>query len=604
MRPTSFSVERDAGTHAMSKLRRQSAESGQTLVLLALLLGILMIVAALVIDIGSHHRVRTETHYVCDAGALAGVAELLQNHSPTSARARALDVCKKNGYEVGKNSVTSIEAVAFNHRAWPDEDPTQIDVADSDRYRVTISRELPYFIANVIGFRRSGVTQYAVAAIMSTVPMPAGLGTTVGFPDKANLSQFGPDAPYTFGDCYSTKKLDDGSPNLRYDPNGYSYDLVIPSDLESSSGSSLVRVEIFDPDTINKGGHVAQQPSRLSSSTGNAYEPDTGGLDEIRNPPPDGNGYVSAATFPSRSTQTEFIIKDKNGVAFATASYGPTSVTPFWGHLQDPGPEGSTAPAVTANADPAQTQIATDLRWVTPQGFQFDTKNHAGPYTLAVRTVSGASENGYQLRISARRPNGVPFTAATYGVTPTSALSVFAHGRVPINFSAPDVTKIPIASVPKGTTQLTITNYDTDVGSQYSKYTLEGFDATTGQGSYPVLWEYTPPQIPPSSSDTHAPVQADNGKWYATQQPGTLSTNGTFATDTLPIPTTVIIPQTDGSGGLVYDSQGRIKVVATRPFEGADLQITYSAGAYDTSVWEVSQVSTGNPGNQTIVLIR
>ncbi len=163
-------------------------ERGQTIVLLVLVAGVLMMVASLVIDVGSTHRVRTETQYVCDAASLAGMAELVATKDADAARAKALLICARNGYEVGANGVTSITAQAFHHSAWPAEDATQVDRSDSDRYQVIIHRELAQYLAAIIGIRRTGVQQMAVAAVLGGVPADIDLGSQLLFPDFANLA--------------------------------------------------------------------------------------------------------------------------------------------------------------------------------------------------------------------------------------------------------------------------------------------------------------------------------------------------------------------------------------------------------------------------------
>ncbi|MBI2302929.1 MAG: Tad domain-containing protein [Armatimonadetes bacterium] len=576
----------------MFRLRQR--QRGQTIILLALLMGILMVIGALVIDVGSTHRVRTETHYVCDAAALGGMAEWTATRSSTAAHSRAIDICSRNGYTVGQNGVTEIIAYGYNHISWSDITHGPKDPPDTDRYYLQITRELPQYLAAVIGIRRTGTTMHAAAALIGAVPIDVDFGAQIGFPDRANLAQFGPDAPYTFGDPYSTKKLDNGTPNQLYNPDGYRFDMDIPTDYVQSTGTSYIRVEIYDPDTINRGTHVTKNPSQQVDTNGDG-EPDQGGIDEIRATPPNGNDNTSPAQFPARSTETEWTVLDNTGTVIATARYGPSFNTPFWFQDQDPGSVPATTPT---NPDPAQAQIATDLRWITPQGFQFDTSGYALPVHVQVHTLTGSSENGYGMRLSRPRAQGVRFNPAIHGVTNAGALAIYGSGRVPINFSVSDVTKLPIGEVPSSAESVVITNFDTDVGAASSTYTMSSFDATTGQGDYPVLFP-----APASASGSNV-VRDVNGNKYYTSLPGTLSTNGTFASDTKAIPQTVVVPQTDGSGHLVFDGQGRIIIVDQRDFEGGSLQITYTAGASDTSVWDVSFTSHEPSGDQHIVLIR
>ncbi len=571
----------------------RSRERAQTVILLTFLVGILMVMAALVVDVGSTHRVRTETHYVADAAALGGVAQLLATADPTLARQRALEICRLNGYVVGQLGVTRIDAVAFNHQVWPDENPAAIDVPNSDRYQVTIHRELPQYFASIIGISRTGVEQYAVAAILNAAPGDVGLGGTLGFPDEANLSQFGPDALYSFGDCYSPRKLDNGAPNPRYNPDGYVYDIVVPEDLEQATGSSFVRIEIFDPDTINMAPHVRVNPFKLQNTNSKDSDPERGAIDEIRWPY--GHNAVSESEFGPLSTQTQYILYDKTGATIATCTYGPQTNTPFWYQTQAPTAGAAT---VAAHADPAQAQSATDLHWVTPPRFEFDTKLYTAPFAMKVRTLSGSSENGFSLRASVQRANGVGFDPLQHAITPGGALAMYARGRLPINFHDSSRTAVPIANIPSHAKDVTITNFDCVVGAQNMEFTLTGYDQSTGQGRYPILLP-----APPSARGSNVVTDAAGTKYY-TNQPGTLSGNAEFATDTIDLPDQVVVPQTDGSGGLVFDRSGNIVIMDKRPFEGCDIRITYTAGAHDSSVWEVSFTGEPGSGQQHIVLIR
>lgn len=347
----------------MRRTRRRLG--GQTIVLLALVLGIIMIIAALVIDVGATHRVRAETHYVCDAASLAGIAEWVASRDAGMARARALEICRRNGYVVGQNGVTHIRAYGYNHATYNPATGAPIDPPNIDRYYVEIARELPQYIANIIGIGRTGVFLRAVSALLGSVPIDVSFGQ-MGFPDRANLAQFGPDAPFTFGDPYSTRRLDNGQPNELYNPLGYRYDLYIPPDVPNG----IVRIEIFDPDTINDpakiagGRHVVKNPSRLQDTNeandpanGLPTEPELGGLDEIRRPPPNGNGDTApGADFVANSTQTEWTIVDGAGNTIARATYGPRENTPFYLHRED-----CTGPPHTAvDSGNGMAQLATD----------------------------------------------------------------------------------------------------------------------------------------------------------------------------------------------------------------------------------------------------
>lgn len=588
---------------------RRHRRAGQTLILLALLGGILLVAMALVIDNGNQKRVRAETQAVCDAAALAGLAEMASTGSALKARDKAIEYCRLNGYTLTQRGVARIEAYAY------DSTTNNVDVATSDRYHVKITRELAQHFMAGLGVPKTGATTMSVAALISAAPVDvnldldirANLGAQIGFPDKATLSQFGPSGNYELGDPFSTPSMR-GRTNPTYQPNGLRYDLHVPGDLVDFTGSSWVRVELFDPDCINdpvkstrtSPTHPVVQLETPRDTDGDTTEPETGAVDEILGPPPGTGGGNNAANFPQRSTQTEYTLLDKNLTVIAQATYGPAVNTPFYTHLEDP--RTAPIPVAPSHVDPARAQEAVDLKWVTPVGFEFDTLAHPGPYRLMVRTTAGSSENGYSLRLGTHRGAGEAFRSELHAVTGTSTLGIYARGKVVISFLDIASARFTVAAVPSGTKYLRISNFDTEVGAASLKFSMLGFDALTGQGIYPILFEG------PESGGGPDVVEDQAGVHYYTELTGTRSPNAQWRNDRIDILQPQPIPRTDGSGNLVFDIGGRIEIVDERPFEGGDLQIQYRAGANgheDTSGWQFSYYRPEFvTGEQDIILIR
>ena len=85
--------------------QKSGAESGQVLVFFALLLGVLLIIAALAIDIPRVYRERQRAQSVADAAALAGAMEVdpfllwsINEFALTNgARRKALEYCRRSG---------------------------------------------------------------------------------------------------------------------------------------------------------------------------------------------------------------------------------------------------------------------------------------------------------------------------------------------------------------------------------------------------------------------------------------------------------------------------------------------------------------------------
>jgi hypothetical protein len=118
---------------------------------------------------------------------------------------------------------------------------------------------------------------------------------------------------------------------------------------------------------------------------------------------------------------------------------------------------------------------------------------------------------------------------------PNNRTSITADGFVPMNFNGNGNATIELGDVPieAAGNQLSIRKFDTDVGSLSVDYTYKAPDGTVS-----------------------APFH------------GQLSTNGTFYTDVISLPLS---------------------------YPGGTWSATYSAGANDTSVWEMSY-SGGGPG--------
>lgn len=591
---------------------RRRRFSGQTVVMLAVSAGVVMVTAALVIDNGTHHRVRAQTQHACDAAALAGMAELVDSKDPDLAREAVSAILAENHYVIGQDGVTAVDAYGYNSDTMSVDDPT------SDRYHVKIHRELEQRIMGLIGIKRTGTETMAVAAVISAAPMdvevPPGLdigfGSRWGFPDKASVAQMGPQGSHQLGDPFSTVLLDNGDPNTLYQPDGLRYDLIIPT-LTPVAGdpySTYARVELFDPDTINdpakssinNPAHVIETPELLVDTNGDKTEPEIGALDEIL-AAPGGAGKTKPNNFGVRSTQTEFRLYDANDALIATVTYGPQANTPFWYHREDPATDASHAPA---HADPAQAQLATDLKWVTPQGFFFDTSdpNHPGPYYVMAQTTAGSSENGFSMRASTHRATGVAFDTLTHGVADGMALGAYARGRTVINYMDIYEASFSIASVPEKTTQIKISNFDTEVAGCDLDFAVTCFDADTGL-AYPLLFDMS------ASNSSHGVVSDADGNQYRLSVTGTRSPNRQWRTDSVPIPDVIAVPVTDANGALVFDANGKIQIAKTlTTFPGGDVSLVYRAGnpgQGDTSGWEVGyNTSEFLVGEQQIMLIR
>lgn len=191
---------------------------------------LILVIAGLVIDVGLLYRERAAMQAACDGAALAG-AEQIADHQVAEEAAR--EVLAANGYVAGQNGV--VEVVCQPNP----------DGEHPGRYLVRLTREMPAYFGRVVGFRRSPITTFAVAVFTAAAPINISGGGTYGVEGIQNLSLFGPFAYYSYGDCYSTKYLDDGSVNPEYQPHGYDFAIYVPRDEHYGHGGVAYQFQRF-----------------------------------------------------------------------------------------------------------------------------------------------------------------------------------------------------------------------------------------------------------------------------------------------------------------------------------------------------------------------
>lgn len=114
-------------------------ESGQVLVLFALLLTVIFGFTALAIDVGAVVNEKSKLQNAADAAALAGAQDL----PGTQAKSTAKDYAEKNGAEKSNTTAKIIE--------------------DSTKIEVICTKKVPYSFARVLGFTEADISARAVA---------------------------------------------------------------------------------------------------------------------------------------------------------------------------------------------------------------------------------------------------------------------------------------------------------------------------------------------------------------------------------------------------------------------------------------------------------
>jgi hypothetical protein len=453
--------------------RPRARRQGVSMVLFILSLPVMFGMIGLVIDLTNLYTRRAYAQRAADAAALAGaMASGPDEADPSQTNdsvviAEAKSYAQKNGY--------SADQVTVNPKVGGIPGKVQVTVGrDETVFFVPVMEVL--LGDNPIYSRSVGAT--AIAEKISNVRMDLGgnYGTTTG---ASNPAVFGPYAKHSFGDPYSVLYHDDGTPNTpenvsknmgtgwdantHYNPDGFTYTMSVSK--EFAATNPTMRVELFDPDGFD-------------SKDGSA-------LDEIHN-----DYSVQQPTIPETTTRYTIYKVDNTGklVEVASAEYG-----------KDEAVDSATRKA--QGKDP----------WVTPEGFKLDLATlGAGEFKIRVKSLDGSSENGYNLRAGPDynddypQPEVKPRTEAewraleakwneTYGdkggADPSNIkVPIQADDRLQMNFTRTDNVKVRLGKIPASAAgqELTVTKFDTDVGStdiQYSFVPDDGGPEVAAEGT-------------------------------------------------------------------------------------------------------------------------
>lgn len=427
---------------------------GNTLVFTALCGISVMGFSTLVVDAGFLYGEKARMQRAADAAALAGARQLPQE---TIAESEAFRLAEENTYEdgVGGVVVDGTRNPDGLHPGW---------------YEVEITRPVNLFFAPILGVENSTVRATATASFTSPLPLNINGGGIYGTNGIQNLSVFGPYAQYSYGDAFSPQWLDNGAENPLHNPNGYDFQLKIPANYATINGTNTVKVEIFDPECWN---------------VGNANDAGSGKIDEIRNAP--GGGHPQPSNTKTKTRYQLFAPSDTpndptDDILIAEAIYGPPTTT------------------------------ATDMKWVTPTGFEFNLASYgAGNYRINVKAIDGSSENGFNLRAGPPLATGGTFN-------PNNGTMVNAMGNLPINFNVSGTVNIELGDIPAEAagSNIYVDKFDTDVGAKNVTYYDNKGNTWPGRLSGNGTWKMDVLTMPQGYT---------GGKLYAQYQAGAQDTS-------------------------------------------------------------------------------
>lgn len=472
-------------THLQSGETANHPERGQSIVIIALSLIGLLAFVGIAVDVGFVFARSSQLQSAVDAAALAGVTEIQRGIAFSDQRA---------GQFLNANNIPISVTLSLDSS----QDTTIIGETE---YSITVTWPVDLFFLRLVGLDTYELQRTATAAYFPQADIYASRRVDQGVVSTSNQSIFGPNICTSYGDPYSPF-------NSPWAPGPYTYHyrILIPSNYPSD----VLRVEIFDPDSINKDGTgdfvVYSDFARAANPTlfppGAHLRSCTTGNSNLRKNAcliaTGEQSLISAATGVTIDQINPYWllrIDENRGSSTSGVCAEPTNYTPslntgtlyqiFYYRENDDGTlERIDLASYTGQRGGEAVNHDTDLRWVSPGGqrkfdqpvfvpvdpgsektFELSIANDlpnilTDPNTgnryvyLDVTAVSGSSENGYEVWAGPWYPE-VPsnvnlrnlYILNNPGAHSSMGATVFGMGVLPMNSNETAVVDIPLLYV-------------------------------------------------------------------------------------------------------------------------------------------------------------
>jgi Flp pilus assembly protein TadG len=305
-----------------------AADGGAIAIIVAILAPVLLVFAALAVDVARWYVEAEKVQKAADAAALAGVPFLPQD--VTSGRIRAQQIAAINGYTGSASGPVRVDAVQEPGR------PSQM--------RVTISSTIPNTFGRVAGLDFTTVTRTAVADYNGPAPMgspcnafgneprpgvtsatnpitvlptpPVNADCTSSPDFWANIQ--GPTTDKVQGDRYMTRSCSSGvdgctgGTNTEFRPEGYFFVVRV-----TDTTTGPITIQLYDPAWIFTGANCSQIANNLPVNNINPFSPGTDSSQRYDNTNNDycTGDYAPGSSTPTR-TDTSFALRDGTDDSF------------------------------------------------------------------------------------------------------------------------------------------------------------------------------------------------------------------------------------------------------------------------------------------------
>lgn len=520
--------------------RRPTIESGQGLVLFALVLVVMLAVVALAVDVGLAFVRSAQFSAAVDAAALAGTIDLDPETNDTyGADIRATQFLGANGWPSA--TLTSMTS-SRSH--------TGLGIPN---YTLTATWPVDFYFARVIGLNDYSVTRRANAAYFAQGEMLIPSAAANGHVRLASQYIYGPEGCSEQGDPVSTRLKTRDQVN-RYQPlfdGEFLYRIVVDNDYVASN---LLRIELMDPDSYNNRGDSTLVNHSISDgrpAQNLSCQGDTSG--------PGDRCIIRTGEDLAALNQNPFWMQriDVNWTTGCSPvpqdAFGPVTTHYELYRFEE---DGQRQVLASYTVDNPRDFLYTDMQWVAPGApgsqvpadkgsFEVDLSSISADesgrrtFELAVSTSSGAGKNGWDLW--AGPPSGY---YTSQGIPPLVAdanqrnlqlannpvayvvpgVSVYAIGRMPLTHYVKNdpvnVRLAPIDSTMGGGVAYAST-YDADTVRNL-EFTIDTVSANDFRMHSTVV--NTPSQGRPGTSADPLQATCDggtdcNGSWMLPQYP-------------------------------------------------------------------------------------
>lgn len=235
-------------------------EKGQTIVILAAALVVLIGFVGLAIDLGYIWMRQTQLATIVDAAALAGAPELGTSAGLIPANERAIQYLATN------QSLETYGDIELNQLSTFESSQSRSTLGALE-YTITVTWQVDLFFMTVLGFDSVNITESSTAGYFPLVDLYAGLRVARNGVTTSTQAIFGPEQRTSFGDAFSNPSspfpeqfnlVDADNPEFRYQyrveiPPGYRGLINTGTeDADALLETNIVRIELLDPDSINQ----------------------------------------------------------------------------------------------------------------------------------------------------------------------------------------------------------------------------------------------------------------------------------------------------------------------------------------------------------------